>query len=327
MSQTHYFQKCDSLESAASRSTLQLLARIGDHSAAAASRFLTDLLGEPVEIGMEIVCPRGGDDLVLEGSVIQRAFKLIVVTKIESTVSLDHLLRCAGSFGSEDQKFLLLLTREPVGHQGRVMTGLMRASRPDVVFATATFGSVCDSLRDLFGGEEGPLAALVDGYREYCDELDLFERSRVMLRIVPCGRVLDIAKRFGVYFQPSERAYEPRSLVGLYADKRVQAVLEVRSVFDAQLADGRLTKKLVRGEDTDAFDSSLREVIEAARASYGRDIGTGTRFFCGDVFDTDFRKSSPGELVGPRLVDLGRLVGGHSAAADVAAALKGKEWV
>jgi hypothetical protein len=327
MSQTHYFQRCDSLESAASRSTLQLIARIGDHSAASASRFLTDLLGESVEMGAEIAFPRGGDDPVLDGSVIQRAFKLIVVTKIESTVSLDHLLRCAGSFGSEDQKLLLLLTREPVGHQGRVITGLMRASRPDVVFATATFGSVCDSLRGLFGVEGGPMAALVDGYRECCDEMDLFERTRVLLRIVPCGRVLDIAKRFGVYFQPSERASEPRSLVGLYADKRVQAVLEVRSVFDAQLADGRLTKKLVRGEDTDALDSSLREVIETVRTSYGRDISTGTRFFCGDVFDTDFRRSSPGELVGPRLVDLGRLVGGRSAAGEVAAALKGKEWV
>ena len=113
--------------------------------------------------------------------------------------------------------------------------------------------------------------------------------------------------------------------MGLYADRRVQAILDVRSVFDAQLADGRLTKKLVRGEDTDAFDSSLREVIETARASYGRDIGTGTRFFCGDVFDTDFRKSSPGELVAPEArrssVDFWVAL---SAAGEVAAASEGQ---
>ena len=190
MPQTHYFQTCDSLESAASRSTLQLIARICDHSAASASRFLTDLLGEPVEIGMEIAPPRRVEDTVQDGLIIQRGFKVIVVTKIDSAVSLDHLRRCAGSFGGEDQKLLLLMTREPVGHQEAVIAGVIRGSHPDVVFRAATFGSVCDSLRHLFGGDEGPLAKLAEGYREYCDELDLFERSRVLLRIVPCGRML-----------------------------------------------------------------------------------------------------------------------------------------
>lgn len=323
---THYFDRCDSLESAAAGCVLQVIARVHDQSTASASGLLTHLVGEPVEIGMEIAQRAAGDDAVPDGLVVQRSFKILVVAKVDSAVSLDQMLRHARSFGNEDQKILLLVTREPVGHQAKVIAGLIRGTHPAVLFRNITFGAVGDALTRQSGGADGPMADLIDSYREFCDQLGLFESSRVFLRVVPCGRGLDTVKKSGIYYQPTESSYNPRSLLGLYADRKVQAVLGVRSVFDVQLAGGDLTKKLIDGENTDRFDAGLREVIESVRVSSGSNISTGTRFFCGDVHDTDFRKSSPGDVFRVRLVELGRIVGGAGDAGEVASRLRGKEW-
>ncbi len=322
----HYFDTCDSLESAAAGSVLQLIARVYDQSAASASNLLTRLVGEPVEIGMEIVPRPAGKDLAADGSIIQRGFKILVVTRVDSAVSLDQILRHASSFGNEDRKVLLLVTRDSSGHQGGVMEGMIRGNHPDVIFRNITFGAISDALGELFGGRRGTMADLIDGYREFCDQMGLFERSRLLLRIVPCGRTIDIFKRFGIYFQPVERAYHPRSLIGMYSGGKVHAVLDVRSVFDVEVTGDRLTKRLVEGVETDEFDAGLLRVVEAAKASCGCDVATGTRFFCGDVFETDFRKSSAGDIVRMRLVDLDGLVGGCADAREVALRLNGREW-
>jgi hypothetical protein len=326
MSQIHYLQRHPSVENIFAYNFLELIARICEHSWAEASRLLTDLTGEPIEIGFEISQFPGGESPVPDGSINQRSFKILVDAKADSGVSPDQLLRHAGSFGNETQKLLLLLTKDPIGYREGVIAGLIRASHPDVVFRSITFGAVCDALDDLFRERDIATAALADGYREQCDELNLFEESRPLLRVVPCGRNLWIYKKFGIYFQPSDRDYSPRGLVGLYADRKVQAILDVQSVFDVDLVQGRLTKRLHRGEGTDRFDASIRQIIEEARVSCGCEIATGTRFFCGEAFETDFRKSSPGGVLRAVFVNLCRPVGSFTDAGDVASKLTGLEW-
>ena len=326
MPQIHYFQRHPSSENLFAYNFLELITRICDHSWAEASRLLADLTGEPIEIGLEISQFPGGESLLPDGSVTQRSFKILVDANVESGVSPDQLLRQAGSFGNEAQKLLLLLTKNPIGYQEGVIAGLIRASHPDVVFRSITFGAVCDALDDLFGERDIAMTALADGYREQCDELNLFEESRPLLRIVPCGRNLWIYKKFGIYFQPSDRGYSPRGLVGLYADRKVQAILDVQGVFDVDLVQGRVTRRIHQGDDTGRFDAGIRQIIEEARVSCGCEIATGTRFFCGEAFETDFRKSSSGGVLRTVFVNLCRLVGSFTDAGDVASKLSGREW-
>jgi hypothetical protein len=57
MSKIHYFQRYSSIENTVTNNTLQLVARIYDQSAPVASKLLTDVTGEPIDIGIEIASP------------------------------------------------------------------------------------------------------------------------------------------------------------------------------------------------------------------------------------------------------------------------------
>lgn len=326
MSKIHYFQRYSSIENTVTNNTLQLVARIYDQSAPVASKLLSDVTGEPIDIGIEIAQQQSAKNSVPDGAIIQRSFKILVEAKVDSPVDSDQLLRHASAFGTESQKLLLLLTKQPIGRQESEIAALIGASHPDVIFKNITYEAICDALQGLFKDHEASMLALVEDYIEYCNDADLFDQSRFMLRIVPCGQTVEINKKYGIYFHPSDRGYTRHALIGIYANKTVQAVLDVQSVFDVDLSDGLLTKTRVEGEDTDRFDLRLREIIEAAQVTCGYEVATGHRFFCGDAMGTDFRKSSPGGVFGTRLVNLRELLGSFTDASDVAAKLRSKEW-
>ena len=326
MSMIHFFQRYSSLENTVTNNTLQLVARIYDYSAAAASKFLTDLTGESVEIGLEIAQQKSAKDSVPDGAIIQRSFKILIEAKVDAVTDPDQLLRHAGAFGAESQKLLLLLTKQPIGSAEGEISSLIGERYPDVVFKNVTYEAICEAAQGLFKEHEAPMRALVDDYVEYCNDADLFDQSRFLLRVVPCGQSIELNKKFGMYFHPSDRGYSRHALIGIYAEKSVQAILDVKSVFDVEFADGQLTKTLVEGADTDAFDSRLRDMIEEARVVCGYEVESGYRFFCGEAIATDFRKSSPGGVFGTRLLDLRDFLGSFTDAGDVAARLANSEW-
>lgn len=143
------------------------------------------------------------------------------------------------------------------------------------------------------------MVALVEDYKEYCAETGLFDQSGALMRVVPCGKSLELNKKYDMYFQPTDRGYSPHALIGIYADRAVRAIIDVRSVFDIEIQDGVLTRKdLCDGSDTDEFDADPCQIVEEARTACGYEIATGHRFFCGDIFETEARKSTPGGLMG-----------------------------
>jgi hypothetical protein len=325
MSRIHYFQRYSSVENAVTNNTLQLLARIDEYSTPAASRFLTDLTGEPIDIGIEIAQQRRMQNAVPDGMILERSFKILLEAKVDSPVDVDQLLRHAVAFGPESEKVLLRLTREPVGDEGKLAERI-REKAPDVVFKNITYEGICEAAGRLFREHEATMLALVEDYAEYCNDANLFDQSQFMLRIVPCGQSVAVHKKHGVYFHPSDRGYSRHAYVGIYAGKTVQAILAFRSVFDVDATDGELQKTLVDRENTSEFDVRIRTIIEEARGECGFEIATGHRFFCGDLFDTDFRESSPGGIQGARFVNLRELLGRFSGTEDVAVRLRGMEW-
>lgn len=326
MSKIHYFQRYSSIENTVTNNTLQLLARIYDYSAAAASRFLTDVTGQPIDIGIEIAQQERVGNAVPDGVIIQRSFKILIEAKVDSPANSEQLLRHAATFGNESQKILLLLTKQTIGTAENQIAASIRANHPDVVFKNVTYESICNATKGLFKEHEVTMAALVEDYIEYCNDASLFDQSKYLLRIVPCGQSFDINKKHGIYFHPSDRGYTPHAYVGIYANKAVQAILAVESVFDIDLINGHLQKTLVDGEDTNRFDTRFRNIVQDAKDVCGYQIATGHRFFCGTIIDTDFRKSSSGGIQGARFVNLRELLGSFAGLDDIAQRLRAIQW-
>ncbi|BAY57600.1 hypothetical protein NIES2135_44700 [Leptolyngbya boryana NIES-2135] len=326
MPKIHYFQRYSSVENTVTNNTLQLFARVYAYSTTQASQLLTNLTGESIEIGVEINQQEREKGAVPDGVIIQRSFKILIESKVDSPVSIDQLLRHAANFSDEQQKILLLLTKHQVGRQEDTIREKITAQYPDVIFKNITYEGICQAIDPLFQVYEYEMRSLVEDYKEYCNDVGLFDQSQYLMRIVPCGKSLDINRRYGIYFHPSDRGYTQHQFVGMYKDKAVQVLFKIDSVFDVHYDRVRLKKTLVQGRDTDEFDAKLVEVIKEAEAKCGYEVAANHRFFCGFPIATNYIKSSANGLQGARLVNLKEIIGNFSEPSEVAQKLAGREW-
>lgn len=326
MPKIHYFQRYSSKENAVTNNTLQLIGRIYSYSPLKASRFLTDLTGEPIEIGIEINQQVRDGGAVPDGQVIQRSFKILIEAKVDTPPDIEQLARHANTFSGEHQRILLLLTKEPVeDHKKSEIKGRI----PGITFCSITYKDICEVSKTLFESYEEEMHALVDDYEEYCNDTGLFDQSKQLMRIVPCGYTLEISKKYGIHFYPSDRGYTKHRFVGIYKDKTVSAIWKIDSIFDVKYEEDNLEKTLIEGRDTDDYDDNLIAIIKSVEKKLGWDITKGRRFFCGNPVETNYKKSSSGGIQGPRFMNLQKVVGKDCDTldiAEIAEALKNKQW-
>lgn len=328
MSQIHYFQRYSSKENTVTNNTLQLLARIYSYSPSKASEFLTDLTGEPIEIGIEINQQERAKQAIPDGQVLQRGFKILVESKVDASPDINQLLRHAKTFSGKDQKILLLLlTRRPL-EADKTKRIKRQISPREVIFSNITYEDICKKAKKLFEEYEHEMRGLVDDYEEYCNDTDLFDQSKYFMRIVPCGQSLEINKRHGIYFHPSNRGYTKHRFLGIYKDKTVQAIWKVDSIFDVNYKDGKLKKTLVEGRATNDYDKKLVEIIRDAQEECSYAIEVGHRFFCGQPIETNYEKSSPHGIQGHRNVNLKEVLGDFNDenVVGIAESLRKKTW-
>lgn len=328
MAKVHYFQRYSNFENTVTNNTLQLLARTHAYAPQRAADFVNVLVGvdDPVEIGLEITQQRRVADSVPDAVIVQQGFRIVVETKVDSPVSVEQLVRHTANFTEGERKILLLLTKRPIGALETDLRRKLAEVARDVIFSSVTFEDVIGALDGLFQEREYEMVDLARDYVEYCWDVGLVDRSRYPLRIVPCGRSLDINLRHGIYFHGSDRSYTAHRFTGIYKDKRVHALWENDSVFDVTLTDGLLNKVLITGRDTGEYDERIRKIIRDAKEECGYEIARGHRFFCGEPAETSFVKSSWGGIRGQRYIDVQSLVGDFADAGDLAVQLSSATW-
>ncbi|WP_211826747.1 hypothetical protein [Kistimonas asteriae] len=327
MSKIHYFQRYSSVENTVTNNTLQLFSRVYQYSPAKASIFLSNLIDDSVEIGVEITQQVRDGDSIPDASIIQRSFKILIESKVDSGVSKSQLLRHASSFRQEEMQVLLLLTKSRISEsEDESLRTSVKKEHPSVTFKNITYEEVCNACDGLFQEYEYQMNELVSDYKEYCNDVGLFDQTRKMLRIVPCGESIKINKQYGVYFQPSDRGYSNHRFIGVYKQKRVQAIWELDSVFDVNFIDGNFDKKLVSGRETNDYDEKIMSIIDAAKSECGYDVRTGHRFFCGSPKLTSFKKISSGGIMGARILNLDSYIEKIDTAENIAELLKLVTW-
>lgn len=327
MTKIHYFQRYSSVENTVTNNTLQLFTRIYNYSTSQASKVLSEITGVPMEIGIEINQQGRATESVPDGAIIQRSFKVLIEAKVDSGVDVNQILRHANNFSSESQKILLLLTKQKIGKKEEdKIRGEVRRRDQAVIFKNITYEEICTAIKGLFKEYEYEMSSLVDDYVDYCNDANLVDQSRFLMRILPCGESVEINKKYGIYFHPSDRGYTNHSFVGIYANKAVQCIWAIDSVFDVEFDGINVKKQLIDGRHTDEYDGKLVGIIKAAKAVCGYQVEKGYRFFCGLPVGTDYKKSSPGGIQGARLVNLKDVIGDFADINEVAEKLRGKQW-
>jgi hypothetical protein len=156
---------------------------------------------------------------------------------------------------------------------------------------------------------------------------ELIDRSQTTMRIVPCGKSYDINVKNGVYFHPSDRGYLPHAFTGLYRNKRIGHLWRNAAVYDVDYLGGKLVKTLVDGKASTEHDGRITSIIADAKSACRYDVERNHRFFVAEeVLETDFIKTSPGGIMGSRLMDLERLVPTWKRNAELAEKLRSCTW-
>ena len=251
----------------------------------------------------------------------------MIESKVDRGFDEEQLLRHAENFSSESQQILLLLTKQEIDEEDKHrISENIRKKYPSVVFCNVTYETICTALGGLFADYENEMELLTRDYIDYCNDANLFDQSRYLMRIVPCGKSFDINREHGIYFHPSDRGYTRHDYVGIYKDKAVRVLWKIDSVCDINYDGSRLDKTLIQGRDTDEYDRKLAATIEDAEEICGYKIETGHRFFCGIPIETNYTKSSRGGIFGARFVNLKEEIGDFTDASEVGQKLNGKQW-
>ncbi len=326
MSKIHYFQRYSSLENTVTNNTLQLFAKIYNYSITQASQFLTNLTGESIDLGIEINQQIRAIDGVPDGAVIQNSFKLLIESKVDSPIDIDQLLRHSKGFNSEDQKILLLVTKQSIGTEEGRISKMISEESTGVIFKNVTYEGICDAAKGLFKEYEYEMKDLVADYLGYCTDIGLSDDSKYLMRIVPCGKSLELNKKYGIYFHPTDRGYTKHSYLGIYANRSVHSMWAIDSIFDVEYDGVILTKTYVSGRDISDYDDRIVAIIKDAKEQCDYDIMSGHRFFCGNPVETEYRKSTPGGIMSARYINLKDVLGKLSNTIDLAQKLRGQQW-
>ena len=302
MSRIHYFQRYSQRENAVTNNTLLLLSRVYADSPLRFHAVLAKLLDDDrIPIGVVFEQQKRSAISTPDGFIEQRAFRIVVETKVTASVSDDQLFNhLAALEHGHSHQYLLLVTVDPQTDQDRAWYASALTARGSTArLVTTTFEAICQALEGLYLEHAMEMNLVLEDYARYCEEEGLIPRSPHTLRIVPCGTSFEFNVRHAIYFHPSNRGYAPFEYLGLYRNKSVQYLLRPASVFDIKLEAGMLNKDLVVGEETDRFDLRIRAMIEELQGTY--EIQRDHRFFCADqLVATDYKKEGPGGIQGPR---------------------------
>lgn len=327
MGQIHYFQRYSSAENAVTNNTLQLFARIYEYSPKRLADLLSEIIGDDIEIGIDINQQQRSGDSVPDGSIGQRSFKILIETKVSAGVDQPQLERHALQFKGEDQKILLLLTKETIdGSRLQKIAERISEKNPGVLFRNTTFEEICNASRLLFAEFETDISGIVEDYWQYCNDTDLFDQSRYLMRVLPCSVSIKLNKKYGIYYHSSDRGYTDHQFLGIYARKSVHFIWNIESVFDVEWDGAKLSRKCIAGTDTNKFDDRIIGIIEESKTHCGYYTDNGHRFFCGEPIETDFRKISSGGIQGARFFNLKTLLGNIESTEQIANSLKKLTW-
>jgi hypothetical protein len=230
--------------------------------------------------------------------LFQNSFRIVIETKRQPSFSATQLEAHLSAFRDEATKVLLLLAPQ------RAVLEVGMARKRGVHLISRTFSDIIAACRSLGLPETHELRELIDDFEDFCAESRLIfdEAERVM--VVAVGATMSENLELGLYYAPADRAYQQHSFIGLYTRKAVRAVGKLENVISADLVGDKLLVRGSSGPMSPAQEKRIRRAI-ALCPGHGYDIVTGHTFFLvQDFASTDFRKTSPGGMLGKRYFNI-----------------------
>ena len=201
-----------------------------------------------------------------------------------------------------------------------------------IFFTATTFEDFLKSLQSL--PLSVALTETVNDFQQYLHSANLLPNWRGYMDVCNCAREVDNLIAAETYICPaSGGAYSHQrcEYLGMYWEKGVWRMAAIRGVVDVYPSDAPdsewETKVLWNNEPDSLTNKDLSDLArQKFRAAYRTDTDWDARVFVlGTLYETAFKKNSPGGMLGKRYLYI-RGNSSSESVAETAERLKGQPW-
>jgi hypothetical protein len=251
---------------------------------------------------------------VVDGFIAQDSVKIAVETKLAETFDAVQLEGHLAVFGAEQHKLLILLSPLLGANSVQQLASIrVHAAPRNIQVVHMSFEDIVEKARSCLSMHEEEMMALVNDYEAFCSNMNLLPKDKYTLFVPPCGQSFEENKEFRLYYCPATWTRRNAKYLGIYKDKRVQAIGQIAKVVACNVdVDALVATLLPDGAETVTADEQQR-IIGASRKALERgwDLSLGHKFYlCDALEETDFRKTTRGGIMGHRYFDLREILGG-----------------
>lgn len=281
---------------------------------------LQALCADEVTIGPRFSQQIAGSRSVPDGLILQEPLAIFVETKLGSSFDGEQLKRHC-------QTIVDRLPNRTNGFLFALGAGLSRSVVPEEVatiarehgikVVPASFGELVAQIAEL-PVTDLPLREVIQEFTNFIYAQHLIPREEQFLVAVLTGTSWKDNLAHGVYYEPADRnpKWQRAAFLGLYHDRQVSNIGRIVTAVVAVEDDtGQLLFEAPeKGTLNDRQRQAVREVIDAAQAYYADFQGGRYRYYILDKFEpTDFRKRTPGGMMGHRYFDIEAIAGARLA--------------
>jgi len=316
MANLNIFQKYSQKENAITNNVLLLFSLLYENNPIIYNQFF-DLLFE--EENLYDVTPTFTQQVgkskngIIDGFINTPSSKIVIETKKSSLENIDKLLKYTDRFDNEDKMILIHLSNQKynelqIEEIERRLKEIPNAK--GAKFFSLTFEDISNSLEALIEeyAYDKQLVFLNHNYKSYCDSQGLISNKKYLLRAVTCGKSKVLNRKYNFYFDPLNRSFQPHQYLGIYYERCVHLIGEIKVVVHAEMIEGKLViQNILQGKRND-LTAELEANLEKGMKEYikdGWDIATGVKFFiCKELFETSFKKETKYGIFSSRYFDL-----------------------
>jgi len=340
MSTIHYFPRYSQKENMVTNNTMLLFKRLYNNSPDKFNRFLNSILedsGIELDISIKFGQQERGQYSVPDAFIQQDSFKILIETKLYSQQNIGQIKGHFNEFKDEPNQIFLWINKESIAtkYKNQIIDEVKKFNskrKNKISFASTTFKEICEKFDDILNDYDFEMKEMIQDYDAFCYESGLLDNAESKIRLVPVGVTLDENLMYNIYYDPSSHSYQSHNYIGLYKDKTVKAVGKIICTADVNYDAANDKMDVIEtqiGTLTSENKETIKKVMTHAYNEYGYELYEGHRFFIVDKFyETDFKKTSPGGMMGKRYYDVSTIQGYKKGMStkELADLLRGKTW-
>ena len=333
----HYFQRYHGKENVATANTILLLSRLYTFSPDKFFRFLkSEFFSDIFEPEIIFNLQEKSEKSVLDATITQESFKIIVETKLTDWFYQKQLMNHLKSFKEEKYKVLLTLSSEEMAKDKKAelenqLREYNKKQNTSIMHLHTTFENLANAIQDVIDDRDYEMQEVLEDFLDYCynDKLIPVDDAWKFMRMQLAGATFDFNIKNGIYFDKVERGFRAHNYLGLYKNKSVRAIGKISARITAIESDSGIKYNVEFGELTE----ERKQKIVAAMAqgdALGYELRTNEHryFFVEKFYETDFKKITPKAPMGTRVFDLSQILGAEEIPEmeKLAEMLRNKSW-